>query len=188
MPGLRPVRRSDGSPYEGGFNLYEIDPTNTTKIWKHDPVKLVAGFIDRCADGTVANDGTFCGVLAGVRYKDDSAPGGFRFSPYWNGVDPLTGPVYAEIVDFPDMVYAIDQPAVAAQADAGKTFVITMTAGNVATGLSGAVLGAAGAGVIRAMPLTVHPMVNAPGLGVAGNEVMVSAAYHLIGSTSPAPA
>lgn len=177
VSGMVPVQRIDGSPYMGDFNLYEIDPTDTTAIFKHDPVALAGGFVAR-GDGAAA----ICGVLVGVRYMMKSAPGGYIWRPDWDGVDPGPAngvgagntPIFAEVADSPDLVYSVKATGTLARADFGGLFDLTLGSGDAATGASTGYVdldGSAGT-LLRLLPATRQPVPGDDGIGVDGTRTM----------------
>lgn len=78
--GMRPVRRLDGTPYNGQVQEFRIAYNNTNKIGSGDLVKmLTSGYIDYAGD----NDATgILGVFAGCEYYDDTQ-GKKVFMPAW---------------------------------------------------------------------------------------------------------
>lgn len=90
--GLRPVRRLDGSPYNGAVNSYKISAAYATNIYRCDPVKMLnTGYVGLASPGD-----TLLGVAMGFRWRD--ANGAMQFSKYWPASTATFGSEDAEIL------------------------------------------------------------------------------------------
>jgi len=188
MSGLKPIRRANGAPYMGDVTHYPVDPTNATKIYAGDPVKLASGYIVR-ADGSAGE--AFIGVFTGCEYKNSAAPGGYTFSNHWNGIEPEAGAtVTALVADGPDLVFDIEYTkagGAAVPGDLGQTYTVSLGSGDDATGRSTAVLGTtSGTGPVFALPLTVAPHPSDPKIAGSAHtyRVQVTAALHQLAGSA----
>lgn len=139
--GLKPVRYADGSPWNGGFNKYNIADAYATSIFTGDPVTTLA-------DGTIGIGvaGSACrGVFLGCEYM--SAGGVYTFSPYWPAsTSVMTGSeIIAKVADDPNLVFNMQETngsgaagTALALADRGFNVNFYLGTGSTATGLSGA--------------------------------------------------
>lgn len=135
--GLRPVRRLDGSPYNGAVNSYKISAAYATNIYRCDPVKMQAtGYVALASAG----DTNILGVAMGFRWRD--AVGAMQFGKYWPASTATFGSEDAEILvaDDPDLIFHIqsdsdtNSPAVA---DIGSNAdFIRTSSGSTVTGFS----------------------------------------------------
>lgn len=139
--GLKPVRYADGSPWNGGFNKYNIADTYSTSIFMYDPVATLA-------DGTIGIGvaGSACrGIFLGCEYT--AADGTYKFSPYWPASTAiLTGTTaLAKVADDPNLVFDMQETngsgaagTALALADRGLNINFYLGTGTTATGMSGA--------------------------------------------------
>lgn len=154
--GFRPVRRIDGSPYNGDVNEYRIAAA-TAAIYLGTPVKWhTDGTIISCAAGE-----PHVGILQGCRFN---APGvKIPFSPYWPATAAATD-IVALVADDPNLIFEVETAtafgAVVDPTVRGKVAdLVATSAGNAVTGQSGYQLGAAKTGATEAVYhiLRAHP-------------------------------
>lgn len=144
--GLRPVRLTDGSPWNGALNQYNIASAYATSIFTGDPVTTLA-------DGTIGIGvaGAACrGVFMGVKYVTAAGvivPGGGSGGAYWPASTTLaTGTqAIALIADDPNLVFSVQETngsgaagTALALADRNLNINFAVGTGNTATGQSGA--------------------------------------------------
>ncbi len=140
--GLIPIKRRDGSPYNGDVNEYAIT-ASTAAIYQYAPVKLHT-------DGTVisaAATDPILGSFMGCKFKR-TAGGRVEFSRHWPAVTTAVE-IKAQVADSPDLVYKIktgsafstvtDPTIVGLNAE----IVVPGTPGDAITGQSAVELGAA---------------------------------------------
>lgn len=134
--GLRVLGNKVGAPFSGAINEYKVASGTAANIFTGDPVKLLTtGYV------TVAAAGDQCrGVCAGFRYRD--ATGQPKVAAYWPTGTVTFGAEDAVmlVVDDPDvLLMAQFTTGAVLTSHIGNCFDVSMaTAGNAATGQSGA--------------------------------------------------
>lgn len=113
--GLVPIKHLNGSPYNGGGNIYSISPTYASMIRPGDPVVLSGtGDANGVAGITLATAATgpiLGAVLAVGRGSALLAnPHNLNSAIFPAGGDGTTGPWYALVEDSPDVIYSVTEP------------------------------------------------------------------------------
>lgn len=132
--GLLPVRYMSGAPYAGAANKYYVPSTDSTALFRGDPV-IIAGDAD--ADGlptvtraTAAGAGRITGVVVGV------VPSPTITTQH----RPASTAAYVLVADDPELLFEIQEDAVGgalAAVDVGLNADLIAAAGSTVTGLSG---------------------------------------------------
>jgi hypothetical protein len=149
--GLRPIRRSDGMPYAGATETFEVNPAGANaSIFTGSIVRLnTSGFVElMVATGADAAGNAFpagtIGVAVGFEFVN--AQGQLIHSPYYpaNYAAPAGTKIKAMVVVDPDVIFQGQMNGPAPQASlAANTFLAAAQAtgsGNVRTGNSTAAL------------------------------------------------
>lgn len=160
--------------------------SDTTKIFRGDPVELSSGYVTQ---GTAGTDPIY-GVFVGCSYFSVSQRMQ-TYSNYWPGADVATNAiVIADVIVDPAAEFIVQSSGTAiTQADIGRNANFTIGTGNTLTGLSGASLNQASLAVTGTLPFKVVGLVTAPpgapGRDAASsyNWVRVKANYFLLNTT-----
>jgi len=147
--GLRPYKKSGSGSNSGGvegFSHYEVLSTNSTAIYKGQPViPQASGYIKAIAaadGGTVAPVGVFMGCT-----YSSSTTSKQVWSNYWPGSGATAGTVKAFVADDPNQLFVVMSDAsLTSQATARAGVFLNAdlssgTTGSTTTGLSQAALG-----------------------------------------------
>lgn len=146
--GLRPTKIKGEGYNSKGFGRYLLSGANATALFRGDPVKVSAGYIERAgvADKPI---GVFWGASY---YNDESQPVLKPHIPASTSITQL--PIDALYGQTKPVAYVVDDPRIVmeVQADSsvsaglfGQNFQVSVGTGNTVTGLSGAVLKVASA-------------------------------------------
>ena len=122
---LRPIRRN-------------IDPANTTAIYKGTPVQIntADGFVSLAGAGTPSGStNQVDGIFVGCEYFD--ANGKYNVSPYWPGVTGCTN-IVAWVIEDQQAIFEVQSAGSVAQSSIGNGFNLSASpgTGSTQTGLS----------------------------------------------------
>ncbi len=135
-----------------------IASTNSTKIYRGDPVvKASGGFIAQASGTTTTLDGVFDGCF----YQDAT---GYHWSPYWPG--SATADATAYVISAPGALFQVAAfltAIVTSNIDNNATFQIGT--GSTATGFSGATLDQASIATTNTFPFRIVSLSQQPGNG-----------------------
>lgn len=169
IKGFQPVRRMDGSPYTGSFNIYSCPASDGTALYEGDVVKMLAS---SNADGTkknvtlaAAGDAVIGTVVGfGVNYDNLALSGQYR-------VVSTLRDVY--VADSPDLVFEVEAsngtPAIT---DVGKNINHANGSGSATYNKSGATIDLGTIGTGATLTFRIIKFVPRP-----DNEVGASAKY-----------
>ena len=134
--GFKPLRYSDGRPYNGAVNPYRLASGYATNIFQGDVVSFVAaGVINKAAAGTQMR-----GVVVGFNWI--SAAGVPMVQNWWPASTvTLAGQnAVAFVIDDPNVIFEAvftNSTSVPAQANMGYNFNLYDSGGSTGSGLSG---------------------------------------------------
>ena len=161
--GFRWSRELTGTAPNAALTMRRILHTNSTAIFRGDPVTSQStGYVAQSAAGTTQINGIFWGC----KYISVSQ-GRTVWSPYWPGSDASSDPE-AYVIDDPNAVFLAqvgpvsDGPVVLADVQQNANFTLA-TAGNTATGISGAALDFTTIGATTTLPFRI---IGYPGDGL----------------------
>ena len=178
--GLIPYRHWDGSPYNGGYNVYFVPSSYATAIFIGDPVDIKSGSNDSIGTPSVivgASGSPILGVCVGIV---DGGPEGnlvtvTRDLPIYR---PASTAQYIAVVDDPTVLYMVQDDA-SSQATAptlwaGKNANLVSGTGSTVTGFSGWQLQASSVALTNTLDLKIiRPLQQADNtIGSAANTNM----------------
>jgi hypothetical protein len=179
--GFRPVKHTNGSPFNGQVNQYAILAADGTAAFVGDLVKLTG---TASADGypsvaVCAAGNTPVGVIVGFR-PDPAALN----TPLYRVASTLR---YALVADSPDLVMEAQEDAVGgalAITNIGQNVDIIATAGSTTTGLSAMQVDSSTAATTSTLVLRLVGFVDRPDneVGSANAKVLVAYNVHQYGS------
>lgn len=165
--GLRPIRHSNGAPYNGAYSEYYVPSTYATALFVGDPV-IVTGTAN-----TAGYKGNEAGTLPEINKA--TAAGGAYISGVIVGFEPLPGDLtktynaasterIVYVADDPDLVFEIqedgDTTPLAATSVSNNADLIYTHSGSTATGQSGAELDSTTINTTATLQLKVRRLVN----------------------------
>ncbi len=129
--GLWVAKKVGSGPDNGGFDTYEIASGYGTSIFTGDPVKVVAGKIQKAANGD-----DVVGILIGVHYTDVN--GTPQHKPYWPAsYVPPADKIYAKVMNDPFRTFNAVGNGVVDEVLVGGIYAADMSVpGNTTFGLS----------------------------------------------------
>lgn len=165
--GLRPVKHTNGAPYNGAFRAYLVPSSDSTALFIGDPV-IKAGssnttVVSAPGAGTfgVGSLPTITRATAGTTNRITGVIVGFA----GDANAPLSRPASTErvvyVCDDPDILFEIQSSGALAATDVGLNSVITFAvAGSAFTGKSGAQLDQSVLATTAAHQLSIVELVN----------------------------
>lgn len=168
--GLVPVRMADGSPYNGAVDIFYVPSSDTTALYKGDPVVL-AGSADAGGIASVTR-ATAAGAITGavVGFTDSvSMTAGFRAA---------STNAYVLVAHSPDILFEIqedgDGGAITA-ADIGLNADFIVAAGNSFSKQSGTMLDTSTKATTATLPLRIRGLAQRPDNEMGANaKVLVT--------------
>jgi hypothetical protein len=148
---------ADGVGPNFGMAVVKVSSSDTTKIFRGDPVKrLATGYVAQSTAGTAASQ--LAGIFVSCKYLSVSQ-GRVVNSPYWPGAD-ASGDVTAYIIPIagaqsPKFRVQVSGTTQIAFADIGQNVDIALGTGNTTTGLSAATVAFSTLGATATLPFTV---------------------------------
>lgn len=127
--GLNPARKVGSAPDNKGLNTYSIASGYGTTIGLDDPVKLVAGLLERATNDTADS----IGVFAGVSYTD--VQGAPVFSKIWPA-STVASDIVALVLDDPMATFQGVANADISAVVRGEIYAMTTTDADTFTGQS----------------------------------------------------
>lgn len=180
--GLRPVKHTNGSAWNGQSNLYFVPATDASPMGIGDLVSL-AGSASPDGYATVAKTAVGAatiGVIVGfyVDVTNLNNPGAYR---------PASTARYAMVVDAPDTIFEAQEDAVGgalAVTDVGLNVDFITGSPNTTTGLSVTQLDTSTKAATATLPLKIIGFVNRPDneIGTANAKVWVQINNHQLNS------
>lgn len=187
--GLKPIGIGGGTSPNFELVTAQIDPTDTTKIYHQDPVKMGSGgYVAQWTAGTANSQ--FWGVFQSCKYFSVSQ-GKVVNSPYWPGAD-ASGVVTAYLVPVqlaPPPRFLIQSSGTAiTQADIGLNGDIAVGTGSTLGGcFSGATINQATLATTATFPLRITGLYQgapgAPGSDAASSYNWVEVTANVYGTT-----
>jgi hypothetical protein len=146
--GLTPSRMRGGKPYNGSMNEYPIANAYGVNLFKGDVVKLSGGVVVR-AESSIGAD-PLLGVFMGCQYISDQTGQLVNSSYFPSGTSSKGGTLIngwaqplALVVDDPEVTYIVNSKTSVTLGQVGSRYRLSIVAGNVNTGQSGAILDSA---------------------------------------------
>lgn len=180
--GLRPVKHTNGSAWNGQSNLYFVPATDANAMGIGDLVSL-AGSASPDGYATVVRStaGTaVIGVVVGfyVDVTNLNNPGAYR---------PASTARYVMVTDSPDTIYEAQEDAVGgalAVTDVGLNVDFIVGAPSATTGLSGTMVDTSTKATTATLPLKIIGFVNRPDneIGTANAKIWVQINNHQLAS------
>jgi len=133
--GLSMAKKIGSGPNNGGFDTYDIASGYATSIFTGDPVKIVAGKIQKAVNGD-----TTVGVFDGCNYT--AATGTPVQSAYWTAstVPSAADRIAAKVLNDPFYTFLGVADGTLAQVAVGNIYALNLDAGSTFSGLSGATI------------------------------------------------
>jgi len=164
--GLKPSRKLGAGANTKGFNRYPVADAYGTALFKGDPVKLSAGFIQ-----IAAADEAPLGIFMGCSYVD--ANGTPLLKPYLPAsttstaapIDSVNGTTnaVAYVLDDADITMTISADAALSTVNMGQYFNMNVVAGSTTSGDSGYTLDVATGSATSVHTLMLVGLVDEPG-------------------------
>lgn len=186
--GFLPEAGADGAAPTYGTTWVPVSASDTTKIFRGDPVKrLATGLVAQWTAATAVSQ--FAGIFWGCQYYSISRQEK-TYSKYWPGADAATGSVLAQIIPsntavplkFKVQTANSNTTAVAVtQADVGQNVDVSLGSGNTLSGMSTAYADINTFGTAATLPFTIVDLY--PGVGAStngGNGSDATSAYNWI--------
>lgn len=153
--GFSPVRALQGYAISGAADVYQISPTNTTKIYAGDPVVIngTTGFISVAVSTT--NPVLPIGIFCGCTYYDTVQKKPVWF-PAWLGSSSAVGIVTATVVTDTNQVFEVQSSgANIPYGKVGENANFLIGTGNAQSGISGASLDVANIATTNTLPFRI---------------------------------
>ena len=155
--GLVPVRMADGSPYNGAVDMFYVPASDTTALYRGDPV-ILAGSADAAGVASVtraAASAAISGVVVGFA-DPTSMEAGFRAA---------SSAAYVLVSHQQDVLYEIQDDGVGgaiAATDIGLNADIVVAAGNAYSKQSGVMLDTSTKATTVTLPLRIRGLAQRP--------------------------